>query len=165
MKPGSPITVKKLDPQRQETWRYTGQVLACSPERVLLEALFNRPDTPFLDITLANGDRFIEVYFSQRWFNIYEIHAGQSGPIKGWYANIARPAEFGPDEIVFVDLALDLWIYPDGRQVVLDEDEFGVLNLDNATRQHARAALVELRTLVEAGALVDLFKNENSFLG
>jgi protein associated with RNAse G/E len=159
VKAGNLITVIKLNPERQETWRYQGRILSCSEEQVTLEALFNRSDTPFLDFTLSTGDRFVEVYFNQRWYNIYEIHAVGDGAIKGWYCNIALPAEFYAEEIKFIDLALDLWIYPDKRQVVLDEDEFDTLRLDESTRQQARTALHELQTLATAGALFDLIQN------
>jgi predicted RNA-binding protein associated with RNAse of E/G family len=49
--------------------------------------------------------------------------------------------------ISYVDLALDLWVAPDGTQTVLDEDEFAALDLDAETRQQARAALEEVQRL------------------
>jgi hypothetical protein len=44
-------------------------------------------------------------------------------------------------------LALDLLVFPDGRQIVLDEDEFNALPLSEAERQSALAALAELQAL------------------
>jgi hypothetical protein len=44
-------------------------------------------------------------------------------------------------------LALDLLVFPDGRQMVLDEDEFAELSISAEKRAKARAALAELRTL------------------
>ena len=38
------------------------------------------------------------------------------------------------DVISYVDLALDLWVAPDGTQTVLDEDEFAAIDLDAETR-------------------------------
>jgi protein associated with RNAse G/E len=49
------------------------------------------------------------------------------------------------NEISYVDLALDLWVAPDGTQTVLDENEFAGLDLDSETRCQARAALKELQ--------------------
>ena len=161
MNPGDPITVIKCNPEKQETWRYSGRCLAIRPDEVTLEALFNRPDRPFLDLTLAFGDRFVEIYFSNRWYNVYEIHSGQAGPIKGWYCNVSLPAEFNLNKgkLTYTDLALDLWVYPDGRQVVLDEDEFAALQIDRVTAQQARAALGELQTLAGQDGLAGLFLN------
>jgi predicted RNA-binding protein associated with RNAse of E/G family len=51
-----------------------------------------------------------------------------------------------------VDLALDLWIAPDGSALVLDEDEFATLPLAPEEKATARAALDELRALAAAHA-------------
>ena len=98
--------------------------------------------------TLRRGDRFIETFYLDRWYNILEIHDREDDQLKGWYCNIGKPAmkEAG-NEISYVDLALDLWVAPDGTQTVLDEDEFNALDLDAETRSKARAALAELQSL------------------
>lgn len=141
------ILVIKLNPERVETWRYNGQVLRRWTDAVLLEARFNREDTPFHDILLKKGDRFVEMYYTDRWYNIFEIHDRDDDTLKGWYCNITCPAEFTAGQVSYVDLALDLLVYPDGRDLVLDEDEFAELKIDDATREQARAALEELRAL------------------
>ncbi len=159
MQPGQPVDVIKLNLDRQETWRYTGTVISASADRVTLEAFFNRPDLPFHGMLLANRDRFIEAYFSRRWYNIFEIHDHQTDRLKGWYCNVTLPAEFNEDTVAYVDLALDLLVFPDGRQLILDEDEFSLLALDDTRRQQARMALAELQSLAFEGKLVDPFKD------
>ena len=140
------VTVIKRNLQGEETWRYTGLILRREPGALILEARFNRPDTPFQGILLKENDRFVETYFTDRWYNIYEIHDRDDDRIKGWYCNIGRPAILEADNrLSYVDLALDLWVTPDRQQVVLDEDEFAALDLDPDTRSRARQALEELR--------------------
>jgi len=141
---GQTIDVLKLNLQGQETWRYSARVLQAAPAAILLTAEFNRPSMLFHDILLGQGDPFIEIYFNDRWYNIFEIHAVQDDHLKGWYCNIVKPAVFGVDHIAQVDLALDLWINPDGTHRVLDQDEFDALPLDADTRQPAVNALSEL---------------------
>ena len=143
------VTVIKRNPRGEETWRYSGQVLEEGETWVRLEAYFNRPDTPFHGILLGRGDRFVETYYSDRWYNLFEMHDRGSDALKGWYCNVTRPAEFSSGVISYVDLALDLLVYPDGRQLVLDEDEFIELNLDPAEQLAARQALRELQRLFE----------------
>lgn len=140
------ITVLKLNLAGVETWRYTGRVLTRRKNAVVLEARFNRPDTPFHGILLGQGDRFVETFYSDRWYNIFEIHDRQSDRLKGWYCNIGYPAAITKDTVSYVDLALDLLVYPDGRQLVLDENEFAALFLSPVDQSQARAALVELQT-------------------
>ncbi len=144
------ILVLKLDPSGQETWRYSGRVLERTPNSIRLEAFFNRPDTPFHGILLAEGDRYVEDYFSDRWYNIYAIYSHVDGQFKGWYCNVTRPALIAADCVSYVDLALDLLVYPDGRQLVLDEDEFAALALDESTRRQALLALSELKSLFDS---------------
>jgi hypothetical protein len=145
------VTVVKLNPAGEETWRYSGEVLARTEHSVLLQALFNRADTPFHGLVFKNNDRFVEIYYSDRWYNIYEIYDRDDGLVKGWYCNVSLPAEFQDGVIRFVDLALDLLVYPDGSQLVLDEDEFAALELTDDVRVRARQALADLKRLVQPG--------------
>jgi uncharacterized protein len=143
------VVVIKLNTRQEETWRYSGIVLERSSESILLEAFFNRPDKPFHGILLAEGDRFVEKYFSDRWYNIFEIHDRKTNELKGWYCNVTYPASIAGDQISYVDLALDLLVYPDGRQLILDEDEFEDLHLNEVDSENARKALFELQHLLK----------------
>jgi len=143
----SEITVLKLNTLGQETWRYTGQVLECQPDFVRLEAYFNRDDLPFLEILLKRGDRFLETFYTTCWYNIFEIHDREDDRLKGWYCNIATPAVITADAVSYIDLALDLFVYPDGRQIILDEDEFVELMITDEQRRQAQTALSELQEL------------------
>ena len=143
--PDQDLWVIKRNVDGEETWRYPARVLRRKPEAVLIEAFFNRPDTPFHGIILGQGDRFIEAYYSQRWYNLYEIHDRQDDSLKGWYCNVTLPAQIDEHTIAYVDLALDLLVYPDGKQLVLDEDEFAGPEITPAMRRQARDALKALQ--------------------
>ena len=140
------ITVIKRNLAGEETWRYPGRLLTREGPGFVLEARFNRPDLPFMGVVLKIGDRFIETYYTDRWYNIFEIHDRDDDHLKGWYCNISRPAVLEADDrLSYVDLALDLWVASDGTQTVLDEDEYAALALDAADRARARRALEELQ--------------------
>lgn len=147
------VIVVKMNIQREETWRYEGQILARDEKSLLIEAFFNREDLDFHGITLKRNDRFIERYYEDRWFNIFEIHDREDDHLKAWYCNVTTPAEFTPGKIAYVDLALDVLAYPDGKYRVLDRDEFDDLPLDEITRKKAFGALEELESLAKAGGL------------
>ena len=143
------ITVLKKNLAGEVTWQYDGTVLRQEPNAVILEALFNRPDMPFMDIVLKENDRFVETFHSDRWYNIFEIYDRDDGRIKGWYCNIGKPAVIEDGIVSYVDLALDLWVSADGRQTVLDEDEFEALVLDDELKAGALAGLHDLKRLFE----------------
>lgn len=139
------ITVIKREPSGKETWRYDGRVLQQSDSTLVLEAFFDREDMDLHGMPLCKGDRFVETYYTNRWYNVFAIHSREDGRLRGWYCNVCRPAVIASGQIAFDDLALDLLVFPDGRQVVLDEEEFEALPLDPETRRTARQALAELQ--------------------
>lgn len=143
----SEMTVIKRGLQGEEMWRYSGVLTRREGGAIHLEAPFNGKDVEFMGVTIRHGDPFVEVYYTDRWYNIFEIHAAD-GTLKGWYCNVGKPAlEEGEGMISYVDLALDLWVAADGAQTVLDEEEFAALDLDAETRARARAALAELQEI------------------
>ena len=144
-----PITVLKKNLAGEVTWQYEGVILRREKNLVVLEALFNRPDTPFMDIVLKENDRFVETFYNDRWYNIFEIYDRDDGQIKGWYCNIGKPAVIEDGVVSYVDLALDLWVSVDGRQTVLDEDEFSELDLNKELSESALNGLDELKDYFE----------------
>lgn len=146
------VKVQKKNPAGEVTYQYEGQILSRDEHSIVLEALFDRADMPFMDVIFKTGDRFVEYYFSDRWYNIFVIYDRDDGKIKGWYCNISKPAVFEDAVVSYVDLALDLWVSTDGKQTVLDEDEFETLGLDEELRMSALKGLDELK---------GLFKNNN----
>ncbi len=141
------ITVIKKDYEGAETVRYDGVVLERSPEFVRLEAYFNRDDRPLGKVILKRNDRFIETYYTRRWYNVFEIYDRDDGALKAWYCNVGYPAEMEDGSLSYRDLALDLLVYPDGSQAILDRDEFERLQLDPQVRKQALSALDELQEM------------------
>jgi protein associated with RNAse G/E len=141
------ITVSKRNEHNLETWRYKAKLLEDKDSCIVLEARFDREDTSLHGMILAKGDRFVETYYTNRWYNTFEIHAREDDQPRGWYCNIGKPAEFDGQVLSYIDLALDLLVFPDGRQIVLDEDEFAELDITNQVRQQALNALANLRSL------------------
>lgn len=99
------------------------------------------------------NDLFIEWFFTDRYYSIYEIWNREQTALKGWYCNIVRPARQVGDEIHSVDLALDLWVFADGRRLTLDAEEFAALEISAPERALAWQAFDALEGLASAGAL------------
>jgi predicted RNA-binding protein associated with RNAse of E/G family len=140
------IVVSKRNEHNLETWRYRAYLLEHKNGCIVLEATFDRDDINLQGMLLAKGDRFIETYYTNRWYNIFEIHAREDGQLRGWYCNIGKPAEFDGQVLSYIDLALDLLVFPDGRQVILDEDEFAELEITDQERKRALEAMEELQS-------------------
>jgi protein associated with RNAse G/E len=141
------IKVQKKNLSGKVTYEYEGVLLNRDEHSITLEALFDRADLPFMDVVFKTGDRFVEYYYNDHWYNIFVIHDREDGNIKGWYCNVCKPAVFEDAIVSYVDLALDLWISVDGKQTILDEDEFEALDLNNELRNSALKGLEELKSL------------------
>ena len=131
------IKVQKKNPVGEVTYEYEGMLLKRDEHSIVLEALFDRADMPFMDVVFKSGDRFVEYYYTDRWYNIFEVHDRDDGTVKGWYCNIGKPAVFEDGIVSYIDLALDLWVSASGKQTVLDEDEFEALEVDKELRAGA----------------------------
>jgi hypothetical protein len=141
------IRVQKKNLAGDVTWSYEGALLSRDDHSITLEALFDREDMPFMETVLKKGDRFVESFFADRWYNIFAIYDRDDGDLKGWYCNIGMPAVFEDGVVSYVDLALDLWVSADGEQTILDEDEFEKLELDEESKARALSGLNELKQL------------------
>jgi uncharacterized protein len=142
------ITIRKLDHTGREVFAYPGVVLERTAASVTVEAFFSRYDRLDLGYTVfERGDRFVESFFTDRWYNIFEIYAVGSQALRGWYCNLTRPAVIDDHEVSAVDLALDVWVDASGQAQVLDEAEFAALPLSAEEVDTVRAACAELLAL------------------
>ncbi|MBI5054931.1 MAG: DUF402 domain-containing protein [Chloroflexi bacterium] len=143
------ITVHKLDHSGKEKIAYSGALISRNDNEIVLEAIFKYGPMEREYATLKPGDRFVEHFYKDRWYNIFAIYEGEL--FKGWYCNITRPAKFEGDHIFADDLALDYFLQPNGKEFILDEEEFKALGLDSQEAVAARAALEELRSMATRG--------------
>src|SRR5215469_737006 len=135
------ITVVKRDTQGNIKVRYQAQVIEQRPHSVVLQAEWTLPARDLGYICFEPGDRFTEYYYTDRWFNIFEI-ASADGMRKGWYCNIAEPARVSDNHVEQIDLILDVWVNPSGELLILDEDEFAAdTTLSDEQRNAAQRGL------------------------
>ncbi|MCS7055491.1 MAG: nicotinamide-nucleotide amidohydrolase family protein [Thermoflexales bacterium] len=120
------MRVHKCDHRGQRRVSYEGDVLSRDGGRITLRAIWTLPTRTLPYVTLEQGDVFVETFYTDRWYNLFEIRH-HHGELKGWYADITRPARMTDDDIEWDDLALDIWMAPDGTMLTLDEDEFETL--------------------------------------
>ncbi len=146
------ITVIKQDHRGKEKIRYEGKVIRRTTDNIVIEASWTLPEKDLGYTRFEPGDRFIEYYSTQRWFNIFDI-ASSDGTRKGWYCNIAEPANIYEDHIEQIDLILDVWVTPQGETLMLDEDEFAAeTTLSQEQRTGIELGMQALLALVAARA-------------
>ncbi|GAA0474817.1 DUF402 domain-containing protein [Streptomyces sp. NPDC046215] len=153
---GAEVAVRLVKAGRTKV-RYPAVVVRDDGTRAVVRAPWAGEGTrDFGFVRFEAGDVFTEHYWRDRWYAVKEVRAAD-GVLKGWYCDITRPAETGPDGLAIEDLDLDLWVSADGATILrLDEDEFeesGLRDRDPAAAKAACAALDELESLARAGGL------------
>lgn len=143
------FTVIKRDVFGNQELSYSGTIRERGENFVCIDAHFGFSDRDLGYVHLRQGDLFTEWFYSDRWYNIFRVQDVHSHQLKGWYCNITRPAEIKPDQVAADDLALDVFVYPNGKLILLDEDEFAKLNLSEVDRQKAWAAVGDIKQLVK----------------
>jgi PncC family amidohydrolase len=118
------MLIRKFDHLGRERARYSGDVVERSARAVRLRAIWQTPPVKLPYVTINTGDVVIEDFYADQWRNVMAFHSGETGALKGWYANVTRPAQISNDVIDWVDLALDVWMSAAGDLRILDEDEF-----------------------------------------
>lgn len=142
----SEITVIKCNHRGDEVFRWKANLLERGDAHMTVEAFFGLENHFLGEIALEIGDRFVETYYSNRCYNLYKVHARGDDHLKCWYCNLSHPALIEDDVITFRDLALDFLVLPDGRQQLVDEDEFADLEISTEERQMVLKAVDELRS-------------------
>jgi len=142
------ITVIKRNTLGEEQTRYTGEVIERRTDGVIIEAYWTWATKELGYTRFEPGDRFIEYYYADRWYNMFAI-SNKDGSKKGWYCNVAAPAVISADSIEQIDLLLDVWVDPTGKPLVLDEDEFEAdTTLSDEQRAGAKQGLRDLLRII-----------------
>lgn len=102
---------------------------------------------------IEKGTLSREKFYRDRWYN-YFIFEYPAGTLRNYYINICMPPKIGEGVIDYVDLDIDLILWPDGMLVTLDLDEFevnaGRFTYPTAVRENALRTLKEIQ-----GSLAD----------
>lgn len=145
------VTVIKCSAAGRPVWRYEGELADEGPGWLCLHAFFDIDDRDDGYFRWQRGDLFIETYYHDRYYNVNRIHDRDSGALRGWYCNIARPVRWEGDALLWEDLELDVFITPAGELALKDEDDFQALVLSAHERALALDAVAQIRALVAAG--------------
>ena len=123
------------------------------------EASPSNPLTYRGEVVMDRGYRAVWFLFKDKPYDVGRFYR-PDGTWTGYYADVLEPVRWRGDDPAtlepIVDLFLDLWIAPDGRYAVLDEDEFeeaiGRGILSHQQIEHARRVLQELTEATERDA-------------
>jgi hypothetical protein len=146
--------IVKLRPEGSEAARYSGERFPAPDGWIAARAQwrYGRMDAGYM--VFEPGDYLDEYFALERPYNAFALFRA-TGDFVGWYCNVTYPTRVTDHTITWHDLYVDVIVYPDGRTLVLDEDELAeseLLERDPALHAEILAARDELLELAAANA-------------
>lgn len=159
---GRQITVnsRKYDGRVRRSW--SAGLISGSNSHLVLVGRFDR-DVEHTDLGLIReGTVSFEHFWLDRWYNVFRFHE-PDGTLKSHYCNIAMPPTFDGEVLDYIDLDIDVIVWPDDRVEVLDHDDFErnrvAFGYPDEVQANARRAVDELTASIAAGELSTLLTN------
>lgn len=149
--PSSIVRVQKLLHDGRPSYAWAGALRERTSDCLVIEARFTYGYRDLGYVVFENGDCFVEWYYFDRWYNVFQIW-GADGRLKGWYCNVCSPVHEEDGVLTFRDFALDLFAYPDGRFLLLDEEEFAQIERELGETSEVRAARAGRDALLQLAA-------------
>ncbi len=150
------ITVRFIRPPNKiDVWEH--ELVLDSKKNIISKFIFDGVSHAFAVAkipVIENGYIGRAYEFAGKWFEIVKV-IDKNNVIKGYYCNINEPFKRIGSGYEIFDLFIDLWVFPDGKYVVLDEDELG-----NAIKEgwisayqakKARETIDQLIVMIEKG--------------
>jgi hypothetical protein len=145
--PGSQVTIVKLKPDGCEAIRYPGETICSHEGWIAARAPWEQRRVDLGYLVFEPGDVFYEYFSLDQPFNAFAIFTYE-GKLKGWYCNVTLPSWVSDRTIYWHDLYIDVIAYPDGRTLVLDEDELTDSGLEESEPDKYRMILDARDTLL-----------------
>ena len=142
-----------------EIRRFQGLLRDESPNRLVIEQRLRvrNPRREFGKVVVAKGYIAEWFIFKGRWYDVGKFYDGNR-MFTGYYCDIIRPVSRllsnTTKTSIITDLFLDLWITPEGRCIVLDEDEF-----QRAVAKHVIPSSLAERARKEVNLLIQHAKS------
>lgn len=148
------INSRKYDQSIRRTW--TCNLIERNDSLIMLVGEFDRDvEHPGLG-TISRGTLSYEYYWHDRWFNIFRFHE-PDGALRNYYCNVAMPPTLANCVLDYVDLDIDIVVWPDGKYEVVDRDDFERNALKYGytedVRRRAEISVDELIRMIERGEL------------
>lgn len=161
MKRGDIVRIEYIRPGKEVTYYeedFFAQDETCLRTfKKLPEEISTRLSDALVEQNLIQPDQRVgtieKLYFFNEPFNLL-IFRETGGSLLGYYSDIGEPAtQISPTEFQMTDLFLDIWLFPDGRLLELDWDEFEEAIQEQAiTSEQAHLARNAMKRLVDETA-------------
>ncbi|MFN0277788.1 MAG: DUF402 domain-containing protein [Pyrinomonadaceae bacterium] len=148
------INSRKYDLSIRRTW--ICELIKQDDSLLVLVGEFDRDvEHPGLG-SISRGTVSYEYYWLDRWYNIFRFHE-PDGSLRNYYCNVAMPPTFADGVLDYVDLDIDVVVWPDNKYEVVDREDFERNSLKfgypNKVRQRAEQSVEEMLQMIKRDEL------------
>ncbi|MBD0370816.1 MAG: DUF402 domain-containing protein [Pyrinomonadaceae bacterium] len=147
------VRVLKYDGTLHREWR--AHVSERAESLLVLDAEFEEEVNHSRLGLIRRGTVSVEYYWLDRWYNVFRF-LEPDGSLKIFYCNVNMPPALDGRVLTYVDLDIDMIVFPDLSIEILDLDEFEANALRYSYPAHVKSgahkALDELQSLIETRA-------------
>ncbi len=145
------INSRKYDGRIRRSW--SGGLISQTDKLLVVVGRFGS-DVDHSDLgRILEGTISFEHFWLDRWYNVFGFY-NPDGTYRNHYCNITMPPIFEGDVLDFVDLDIDVVVWPDTRLEILDRDDFELnttkYGYPSEFRQAVEDAVTELTEMIEA---------------
>lgn len=143
------IRSRKLDGTLAKSW--SARLLDRSEDLLLLQGQFDSEINHEHLGVIRRGTFSREYYWLDRWYCVFAFYE-PGGGFRNFYLNVNTPPLVGSDVLEYIDLDIDVIVWPDHSFEVLDLEEFERnsvrMGYDIEIRKKARDALDRIIALI-----------------
>ncbi|HKP69623.1 MAG TPA: DUF402 domain-containing protein [Pyrinomonadaceae bacterium] len=144
------VNSRKLDGSIRRSWNC--ELVEATDSLLVFFGIFAEDvDHPELGHIRA-GTVSYEYYWLDRWYSIFRFHE-PSGSLRNFYCNLNMPPHFADGVLDYVDLDIDVVVWPDASYKILDRDDYEqnaeLLGYSDEVKEKVEATLKELLELIE----------------
>jgi len=153
------LKVRSLAYDKSLRREWSAEVIRHSSSRIDLVGVFETT-IEHRDLgRIEAGTVSYEYYWTDRWYNIFRFEHPE-GHLRNYYCNIAMPPVISDTALEYVDLDIDVLVWPNREPIVLDRDEFEenciALAYPSDVIERAEGSLKDLLTLSNVTSLFEL---------
>ena len=117
------INSLKFDGSIKRSWRC--QLVSTDGSELVFSGVFDQEVEHSELGLIRQGTLSLEYYWLDRWYNVFEFRE-PDGSLRNFYCNINMPPHFDGITLEYVDLEVDILVWPGGQVKILDLDEFEI---------------------------------------
>jgi protein associated with RNAse G/E len=146
------VNSRKYDDSIRKSW--SCELVERTGDLLVLRGIFD------IDVShpglgeIRRGTISHEYYWFDHWYNIFRFDEPDGVALRNYYCNYAMPPILADDVLDYVDLDIDVIVWPDLSFEVLDRDDFeenaGLYKYTDEIRSRSDQTIAELLQMIQA---------------